>query len=54
MIVNWALELHDRRELARKIKANMPDDKIFIVIDRVVMYYLADKTRRARVLSTEY
>lgn len=48
MIVNWALELHDRRELARKIKANMPDDKIFIVIDRVVMYYLADKNEESK------
>ena len=47
IIVNWALELHDRRELARKIKANMPDDKIFIVIDRVVMYYLADKNEES-------
>ncbi len=49
IIVNWALELHDRRELARKSKEQLPDDKLFIVVDKVVMYYLANNNKESTI-----
>ncbi len=41
VLLDYALKKQDRQELARKIKDEI-SDKIFIVIDRVVAYYLAD------------
>ena len=41
VLLDYALKLPERRSLARKIKEEL-SDKIFIIIDRVTIYYLAD------------
>lgn len=41
VLLDYALKLTERRTLARKIKEEFAD-KVFIVVDRVAVYYLAD------------
>jgi len=53
IFLDYALQLTERRRLARKIKEELSGRKVFLLIDRIVIYYLMchyDPTQISRIL----